>query len=138
MFALWIGLTPLRLIRLISILGLIPLFDKIKMDFKSIKRELNLIGNLFFVLFIMNFAVCAWLFLVKVVEERYDLNWWLYHNLDEKPIYFVYIRVWYFIANIVATVGSPENSGTTDPERIGIIFLMTCGDIIFALGFGML
>lgn len=50
----------------------------------------------------------------------------------------VYIHSWYAIANIVSATGSGDIFGTTDLERLFFSFLMTGGDIVFALSIGLL
>jgi hypothetical protein len=127
------------MIRMVSVLRIFALFDQVKMEFRSYQKTLTMLGNLFFVFLIGHWAVCSWVFLTSVIEQKFAMNWQSYQGYNEESdLVEVYIHNWYAIANIISTVGSGDIFGTTDLERGFFICLMSCSDIIFALAFGLL
>lgn len=87
---------------------------------------------------IVHWSVCVWVFLIKVVECRFEMNWYYYFNLQNKTLWESYIRNFYAVVNIVSSVGSGDIWGTTDLERVYFTFLMCAADVVFALAFGLL
>jgi len=49
-----------------------------------------------------------------------------------------YIRCYYAIVNVIASVGSGDIFPVTDVGRVYFTLLMTIGDVFFSLGFGMI
>lgn len=44
----------------------------------------------------------------------------------------------YFVMNIVATVGYGDMFANNDIERMYVVFLINTGDVLFALAFGLI
>jgi hypothetical protein len=71
-------MTPLRLLRLVTIIRLFPLFDKIKVDLRAYAWWLTVFGYCFFCFLAGHLAVCSWVFLTLVIEENFEYNWQVY------------------------------------------------------------
>lgn len=52
--------------------------------------------------------------------------------------YEKYVRCTYLVYNIVCTVGSGDMFPMTDPERVFFTYMMSFGDVMFALAFGFI
>ncbi len=127
------------MIRMVSVLRIFALYDEVKVEFRRFQKTLTILGNLFFVFLMGHWAVCCWLFLTSVIEQKYAMNWQSYQGYPgDHTLLEIYIHNWFAIANIISTVGSGEIFATTDLERLFFICLITCGDVIFALAFGLL
>ena len=72
-----------------------------------------------------------------MILEQHTFNW----SVVEIPAHFTlwetYSRCFYAVINITTSVGSGDNYAMTDPERIFFICMMTMGDIVFGLAFGL-
>lgn len=58
--------------------------------------------------------------------------------MDKTPYWSCYIHNWYAVINITTGAGSGDIYAVTDIERAFFCFMMNCGDVIFALAFGLI
>lgn len=78
------------------------------------------------------------MFLIYIVEQHDELNWLIEFVPDGTPLTDLYLRCLYCVINITTSVGSGDNIASTDKERIFFICMMTTGDIVFSLAFGLI
>lgn len=61
-----------------------------------------------------------------------------YNKLDDEDLDRRYFMSIYLTMNIVTSVGYGDMFGTTNTERITIMFIILVGDALFAVAFGMM
>ena len=115
----------------------------------SKKRQNDLIsfaGLIFAVIYISHIMACAWLYLgqnqpcISTPEAPVDGNCtqsWIYAaDFDGKPIYTRYIFAFYWIFEVITTVGYGDYSGSTSEEYIFSIALEFLGLTFFSFLMG--
>lgn len=108
------------------------------MKLKKHELIISLTGNVFFLFLVTHWLICAWVFLIFIVEQHDELNWLTEFVPDRTPLDDLYLRCLYCVINITTSVGSGDNIAVTDKERIFFICMMTTGDIVFSLAFGLI
>ena len=91
-----------------------------------------------FCVLVGHWIVCLHVFLILIVEQHDPNNWWLFQKLHTKPYWSNYIHNWYAVINITTGAGIGDIFALTDLERAFYCFMMNCGDVIFALAFGLI
>ena len=94
----------------------------------------------FYIFFLGHFLACTWYFTVSNIEYGVPVqNTWIgYHSLQSQPGSVQYLRSIYTIFNIVCSVGYGDMFPMTDVERIFFTAMITMGDLLFALAFGLI
>ena len=88
--------------------------------------------------FLGHFMTCSW-HLVNVLEALDGTETWAMANkLDEKRVSERYLLCFYSVINVVTSVGYGDMFPVTDLERIFFILMITAGDVLFALAFGLI
>lgn len=135
-FMLLIGF--IKSLRLFSIIPGLKIYQFIKLRFKKHELSIRLAGNIFFLILVTHWLICAWVFLILLVEQKDQLNWMTEFVPSRTPMADLYLRCFYCVINITTSVGSGDNIAVTDKERIFFILMMTTGDIVFGLAFGLI
>ena len=65
-------------------------------------------------------------------------TWIDYNELRDQEKYVQYLRSIYTIFNIVCSVGYGDMFPMTDIERIFFTMMITMGDLLFAIAFGLI
>jgi hypothetical protein len=116
------------------------LFGKAEVAFKN--NQFNIIMQilkaLFYIYFLGHFLACTWYFTVSFIEDGSEPTWIDFHSLDEESTRVQYLRSIYTVFNIVCSVGYGDMFPMTDTERIFFTMMITMGDLLFALAFGLI
>lgn len=90
--------------------------------------------------FLGHFLTCQWFLLVSVLEQNpVQDNWLDFQKLRyEKVFIYRYLRGIYMVFNIVCTVGYGDQFPATDAERFFFTYMISFGDVMFALAFGLI
>ena len=88
--------------------------------------------------FLGHFMTCGW-HLVNVLEALDGTETWAIKNqLDEKQVSERYLLCFYSVINVVTSVGYGDIFPVTNLERVFFILMITAGDVLFALAFGLI
>jgi hypothetical protein len=128
----------LRLLRVISAWKMIAIQDRFFNDYKIPEMARNVMKTTLFFTILSHFTVCAWGFLLFVVEKDEPKNWLIVMSLKDTPLPELYLRCFYAVMNIVTTTGSGDVYACTDLERIFFFCMITVGDVLFSLAFGFI
>ena len=105
---------------------------------------MQILKAFFYIFFLGHFLACFWYFTVSNLENavtgtQEKVETWIdYHSLDSEPGSVQYLRSIYTIFNIVCSVGYGDMFPMTDIERIFFTAMITLGDLLFALAFGLI
>mmetsp|Transcript_2189 Transcript_2189/g.3273 ORF Transcript_2189/g.3273 Transcript_2189/m.3273 type:complete len:110 (-) Transcript_2189:2315-2644(-) len=95
-----------------------------------------------YISFLGHFLACAFFFTVTNVEDTDDDTWVKYNiennglELENKLV--CYLRSIYTVFNIVCSVGYGDMFPMTDTERVFFTLMITSGDMLFAMAFGLI
>lgn len=76
----------LRLLRVISAWKMIAIQDRFFNDYKIPEMARNVMKTTLFFTILSHFTVCAWGFLLFVVEKDEPKNWLIVMNLKDTPL----------------------------------------------------
>jgi len=105
---------------------------------------MQILKAFFYIFFLGHFLACFWYFTVANLETaatgpKEKVKTWIdYHSLASEPGSVQYLRSIYTIFNIVCSVGYGDMFPMTDIERIFFTAMITLGDLLFALAFGLI
>jgi CRP-like cAMP-binding protein len=138
-----IFITLLRLVRVLSSWRAVQLFGKAEIIFRN--NYLQVCKALLAVFFLGHFLTCQWYWFVAHLEQHLEPEeTWLgkqklhLEGKDGKEIWEKYLRCIYLVYNIVCSVGYGDMYPSTDAERAFFTYLMSFGDLMFALAFGLI
>ena len=129
-----------RSIRIFSSWRAVQLFGKAEVSFRN--NRFNVIMQVmkatFYIFFLGHFLACLWWFVVRYYEDQTEPTWIDYNKIKEEALYVQYLRSIYTVFNIVCSVGYGDMFPMTDIERIFFAIMITIGDLLFALAFGLI
>jgi len=130
----------LRTVRVFSSWRALELFGRAEQSFKNDQFNIimQILKALFYIYFLGHFLACIWFFFVDRIESGEEPTWIDYNELNDKSTGVRYLRCFYTVFNIVCSVGYGDMFPMTDPERIVITMMITTGDCLFALAFGLI
>lgn len=130
-------ITALRLIRVVSAWRAVQLFGKAEIIFRN--NYLQVFKALLAVFFLGHFLTCQWYWFVSFMEHGSKEPTWIdYHNMQDRHLGGKYLTSIYLVFNIVCSVGYGDMFPMTDAERVFFTYLMSFGDLMFALAFGLI
>ena len=88
--------------------------------------------------FLWHWTACLWYFINSNIEKDWDHCWMKDHGLQNKTIKDQYLMSFYFVMNVVSSVGYGDMYARNDLERMYIVFMIDLGDALFALAFGLI
>ena len=94
--------------------------------------------TIYFLVILWHWSSCLWFFVNNSIEDKDDYKWMNYNKLDDEDLDRRYFMSIYLTMNIVTSVGYGDMFGTTNTERITIMFIILVGDALFAVAFGMM
>lgn len=131
-------ISALRVLRAISIWRGFDLIDEFTVYLKSASYYIILIKAIVVWFIQGHLMVCAWYFLVNIVE-RHKTNTWIHlQKLSDKHYWEKYLRSYYFMLNIATGIGSGDMTPANESERFWISIFMTMGDVLWCFGFGLI
>lgn len=92
----------------------------------------------FYIFFLGHFLACAWYFVVDKIEDGSEPTWIDHNKLENVATKNKYLISLYTVFNIVCSVGYGDMFPMTDIERVCFLLMITCGDLLFALAFGLI
>jgi hypothetical protein len=92
----------------------------------------------FYIFFLGHFLACLWWFVVRYFEDQSEDTWIDYNGIREEKLLVQYLRSIYTVFNIVCSVGYGDMFPMTDIERIFFTAMISIGDLLFALAFGLI
>jgi len=127
-----------RMMRGLSIFRGLSLIEELTVQLTS--------GSSFFILikaaaiwFIIGHLIsCSWFYLQTIIQQNKEKTWLNQQQLGDKTIAERYLRVFYFTCNIGYGIGTGDMIPQNELERLGIIFIMTSGDVFFVFSFGLI
>lgn len=134
----------LRTVRILSAWRALQLFAAAEVSFRNNKFNIimQILKALFYIYFLGHFLACTWYFTVAMTHLNHGQQasaTWITHNaLEGKPTSVQYLRSIYTVFNVVCSVGYGDMFPMTDVERCFFIFMITMGDLLFALAFGLI
>lgn len=130
--------TMLRCLRILSSWRAIQLFGKAEIIFRN--TYLQVFKALLAVFFLGHILTCQWFWFVTYLEQDSEIQTWLDQQKLRTGKYFgeKYLRSIYLVFNIVCSVGYGDMFPMTDMERVFFTYLMSFGDLMFALAFGLI
>lgn len=81
---------------------------------------------------------CIWIFTNLKLEDGSEETWLDYNEIRDASLFRQYLRSIYTVFNIVCSVGYGDMFPMTDLERVFFTVLITIGDLLFALAFGLI
>ena len=128
-----------RLLRVISIWRMFELIDELTVYLKSASYYIILIKAAAIWFIIGHLMVCAWYYVVAIVErDRTKDTWAIQQELPSKNRAEKYLRSYYFMLNVATGIGSGDMFPSNELERFVISCLMTTGDVLWSFGFGLI
>jgi hypothetical protein len=127
-------------VRVFSSWRAVELFRKAEVSYKNNKLNvvMQVLKALFYIYFLGHFLACAFYFIVDNVEDGSEATWIDYNQLAEEHVAVQYLRSIYTVFNVVCSVGYGDMFPMTDIERIVFTIMITIGDLLFALAFGLI
>jgi hypothetical protein len=103
---------------------------------------MQILKALFYIFFLGHFLACFWYFTVSNLERAAvapSVETWIdYNGLESETRSVQYLRSIYTVFNIVCSVGYGDMFPMTDIERVFFTAMITMGDLLFALAFGLI
>ena len=125
-------------IRIVSSWQALKIFAQFEVYVKSHNFLMGSLKATLMLYFLAHFMTCSW-HLVNVLEALDGTETWAMANkLDEKKVSERYLLCFYSVINVVTSVGYGDMFPVTDFERIFFILMITAGDVLFALAFGLI
>ena len=128
----------LRALRLVTILRVPYLFERIEFTYLQLAQFVSVSKTIYFLVILWHWSSCLWFFVNNSIEDKDDYKWMNYNKLDDEDLDRRYFMSIYLTMNIVTSVGYGDMFGTTNTERITIMFIILVGDALFAVAFGMM
>ena len=134
----------LRVLRLLSLGFISELLQKVEIRYRNLQRLLVICKSVILLLFIWHFVACIWFwFCVNqfAPPNPGEPNWIGQNRLDvsgQDSFARRYFYSLFFFISIASTAGYAEMMIYNIPERIFFILTIYVGDILFAIGFGMM
>lgn len=125
----------LCVVRLISILRLNSLLEKLEMQNRNMVNYLNLFRILFGIVLIMHWCSCLWFY---IANENKDYGWVNYFHLGQENNGVLYENSLYYVMNIISGTGYKNTKPIADKERVYSIFLTIIGFVLFSGSFGLM
>ena len=124
--------------RIISSWRALFLFRKAEATFKNNRFNgfIQILKAILFISFLGHFMACTFFFIVSTAG---DVDTWIdYNGLRTESTAVCYLRSIYTVFNIVCSVGYGDMFPMTDTERVLFTLMITTGDMLFALAFGLI
>ena len=136
----------LRAVRTFGVWRAVILFGRFEVKHLRNNRcslLMQVLRAVFYIYFLGHFLACTWFFMVSNMEKGCDhpdgvQTWIDYNELRDERVLWQYLRSIYTVFNIVCSVGYGDMFPMTDFERSFFTLLITCGDLLFALAFGLI
>jgi len=124
--------------RVVTTVRGIDLIDRMSIYLKAANYYVVLIQAVSVWYLLGHFIGCGWYFWVNVIERDVASTWKNQQELGDKTFAEQYLRVYYFVLNIGTGIGSGDMIPQNEVERFIFNIVMTVGDAIWCLGFGLI
>ena len=129
-----------RTVRVFSSWRALELFRKAEVSYKNNRLNglIQVLKAAFYIYFLGHFLACIFYFIVSEIEDGSEPTWIDYNELANENAGVQYLRSIYTVFNVVCSVGYGVMFPMTDIERVVFTVMITIGDLLFALAFGLI
>jgi len=128
----------IQTVRVYSCFRAFSLFRQFEVKLKRYEVLLHILKAFLLLYYLWHLTACFWFFTNVSVEKEWANTWVNYVGLSmADSLAKEYLMSFYFVMNIVSTVGYGDMFALNDFERVVVILMINLADALFAVVFGL-